>query len=129
MTPTPRTEATPYKINGKGEVFSYSGWRGKKEIKLHQPIHPDGYKRVRLMENGKRKSWKVHILVAREFLGPKPSNAHEIRHLDGNPLNNHFENLKWGTQKENADDREKHGRTSRGRKHSEAIKRGLANVR
>lgn len=32
---------------------------------------------------------------------------------------------KGGTRKDNADDREKHGRTSRGEKHSEAIKGGL----
>ncbi|MGA0525000.1 hypothetical protein ACO2WH_24370, partial [Escherichia coli] len=34
-----------------------------------------------------------------------------------------YKNLEWGTRKENADDRERHGRTSRGEAHSAAIRR------
>lgn len=30
-----------------------------------------------------------------------------IRHLDDNPLNNHVDNLRWGTQKQNMEDARK----------------------
>ena len=61
-------------------------------------------------------------IVAAEYLPPRPSPKHEIRHLDGNKNNAHCDNLAWGTAKENAEDRERHGRTSRGASHSAAIK-------
>lgn len=113
-------------IQEDGSIISLlSTWRGYGQREMIQTIHPDGYKRIRLFQNGKRKSFKVHALVASKFLEPRPTLQHEIRHLDGNRLNNHYSNLAWGTRKENADDREKHGHTSRGEKHSQAIKRGL----
>lgn len=119
-------KACLYNVTGEGKVISLtSNWRGYGERELKQTLHPDGYMRVRLHENGKRKSHKVHTLMAEKYLGPKPITANEVRHLDGNRLNNHYKNLAWGTQKENAQDRELHGRTSRGLKHSIAIKKGL----
>ena len=42
----------------------------------------------------------VHALVALTFLGSRPDNA-DIRHLDGNPLNNALENLSYGSRREN----------------------------
>jgi hypothetical protein len=60
--------------------------------------------------------------VAAQFLPERPSPEHEVRHLDGNKDNPHADNLAWGTRKENADDRERHGRTSRGSAHSAAIR-------
>jgi len=34
----------------------------------------------------------------------------EMRHLDDNPLNNHVDNLRWGTQKQNMEDARKNGK-------------------
>ena len=42
----------------------------------------------------------VHQLVARTFLGPCPT-GQEVRHLDGDPLNNRADNLAYGTRTEN----------------------------
>lgn len=42
----------------------------------------------------------VHTLVALAFIGPRPEGC-DIRHLDGNPLNNHADNLAYGTRTEN----------------------------
>ena len=42
----------------------------------------------------------VHRLVAETFLGPCPE-GQEVRHLDGDPLNNRVENLAYGTRREN----------------------------
>ena len=45
----------------------------------------------------------IHRLVALAFIGPRPENQ-EVRHLDGNPHNNHISNLCYGTRAENIAD-------------------------
>lgn len=47
-----------------------------------------------------RSASHVHQLVALAFLGPRPT-GQEVRHLDGNPLNNCVDNLAYGTRTEN----------------------------
>lgn len=115
-----------YEVTEDGKVFSIShNWRGYGRREMTQEINDDGYPSVRLTINGKRTRATVHSLVAKTFLPPRPSPKHEVRHLDGNKNNSCWWNLCWGTPKENADDRERHQRTSRGEKHSRAIKAGL----
>lgn len=55
----------------------------------------------------------VHRLIASAFLGPCPE-GQEVRHLDGNPLNNHIANLAYGTRTENILDVLRIGKTWRG---------------
>ena len=62
-----------------------------------------------------RKNHRVHILVARAFLGEPPP-KHEVRHLDGDVTNIRLENLKYGTSGQNKQDTVAHGR------HHNAIK-------
>ncbi len=115
-----------YKVQKDGRIFSIKhNWRGygKRELKTFPNKY--GYLLVRFSIDGKRKAHLVHRLVADLYLPPRPTPKHEIRHLDGNKENNDVFNLAWGTAKDNADDREKHGMTSRGLKHSKAIKEGL----
>lgn len=50
----------------------------------------------------------VHQLVARAFIGPCPPGL-EVRHKDGNPANNHIDNLEYGTRADNMQDRLNHG--------------------
>ena len=115
-----------YEVTADGRVFSVEhNWRGYGRRELQQTPNADGYPSVRLTINGKRKRLAVHKLVALWYLPSRPSPEHEIRHLDGNKLNPSAGNLAWGTQKDNADDRERHGRTSRGHSHSAAIRAGL----
>lgn len=114
-----------YEVERDGRVFSVStNWRGLGRRELRPDLNDDGYPSVRLTLDGKRKRYAVHKLVALHHLPPKPSSEHEIRHLDGNRMNPHAGNLAWGTRKENAEDRDQHGRTSRGAAHSKAIKSG-----
>lgn len=115
-----------YEIMRDGRVFSIaSNWRGLGRRELKQNLNDNGYPSVRLTIDGKRIHYAVHTLVARHYLPQRPSAQHEVRHLDGDKLNPSVENLAWGTKKENADDRNRHGRTSRGARHSAAIKAGL----
>ena len=57
----------------------------------------------------KGNSCTVHSLVAATFLGPCPK-RHEVRHLDGNGVNNRKTNLAYGTRSENNKDIVRHGR-------------------
>lgn len=112
-----------YEVTRDGRVFSAaSNWRGYGRREMHQTPNSDGYPSVRLTLGGKRKRIAVHVLVAAHYLPPRPSARHEVRHLDGDRTRPHADNLAWGTQKENAEDRERHGRTSRGDNHANAIK-------
>jgi hypothetical protein len=60
--------------------------------------HP--YQRVHLCHNGKARYVLVHRLVLEAFVGPCPDGKQAL-HLDNNPKNNHINNLRWGTPKEN----------------------------
>ena len=55
----------------------------------------------------KRREW-VHRAICAAFYGPCPRGL-EVRHLDGDPTNNHVTNLRYGTHSENMQDRIRHG--------------------
>jgi hypothetical protein len=79
-----------------------------------------GYTTAQIYINGKSKSLLVYKLVVKAFLPPKPSPTHQIRHLNGDPLDSRVCNLAWGTPKENAADKEQHGTVPYGTKHPNA---------
>jgi hypothetical protein len=68
------------------------------------------YLSVKLSRAGVTKTSYVHELVLLAFEGPRPKVASrsEIRHLDGNAMNNALNNLKYGTVRENAADKKLH---------------------
>lgn len=49
---------------------------------------------------GIRKLCKISRLVATAYL-PNPNHLPIVMHLDNNPANDYYRNLKWGTQEEN----------------------------
>ena len=56
----------------------------------------------------KGKNYSVSREVATRFV-QNPDNLPIVRHWDGNQRNNHYTNLKWGTQKDNTEDAIRHG--------------------
>jgi hypothetical protein len=66
------------------------------------------YQTVVLCKDGVKKRFQVHRLVATAFHGPCPDGM-ECCHNDGNRFNNHRENLRWDTRKNNQADRKLHG--------------------
>lgn len=87
-----------YEISSIGEVKSI--FYGEKSRALKKSKTTTGYYKVELWKNKKKKSLKVHRLVAIVFIS-NPENKPNINHIDGNPLNNNVCNLEWCTQKEN----------------------------
>lgn len=71
---------------------------------------------VSLSKGGVVRRRKVHSLVMEAFVGPYPDGL-EIRHLDGDPSNNCIDNLRYGTSKENARDKLRHGTYIHGERH------------
>ena len=96
-----------YQISNKGRVKSLSRQRegnGKKgllaERILKLTINSDGYYNVKLYKNGKKKSFKVHRLLAIAFL-ENPKGEKYINHKDGNKTNNSLDNIEWCTSSHN----------------------------
>ena len=83
-----------YKINRLGVVL---GRRGK-------PIgtkKPSGYLSATLLnQTGKFCPHDVHRLIARCFI-PNPDDLPCVDHIDGDPLNNKVENLRWLSRQDN----------------------------
>jgi len=64
-----------------------------------------GYLHVRLLG----RTCKVHQLILRTFVGPRPDGM-DVRHLNGDKRDNRLENLTYGTRSENCLDITRHGR-------------------
>jgi len=74
-----------------------------------------GRRSVKLSKGHGPRKISVHVLVAEAFHGPRPD-GQEVRHLDGDSLNNCVDNLAWGTGSENTLDQVRHGRHHLARK-------------
>jgi hypothetical protein len=107
-----------YFVSDAGEVFTDIRPGGKtgrggamRALKAYENAR--GYRSVSCKWTRSKKA-SVHRLVAIAFHGPPPPD-HEVRHLDGNPRNNTFSNLAWGTHLVNMHDMYQHGTLGRGR--------------
>ena len=85
-----------YQISNYGNVRSL-----KKDAFLMKGGYLKGYKIISLWKNGTGKMFRVHRLVAAAFI-PNPDNKPCIDHIDGDRANNHADNLRWVTAKENS---------------------------
>lgn len=114
-----------YEVSDAGEVRSYKPKRNfaptpKVPRLLSQRTNKQGYKVVRLYNNGLSKFFTVHRLVLEAFVGPAKKGL-VCRHIDGNRVNNSLKNLSWGTPKENSRDSLKHGTMQLGEKVNTAV--------
>jgi hypothetical protein len=113
-----------YEISEYGNVRSKDmsvGAKGgkvaiRKGRELALVLKTNGYLAVTLTDGVSRPQVSVHKLVARAFKGECPIGLH-VLHGDGDKMNNHFTNLRYGTPAENVGDAARHGRRLRGSSH------------
>ena len=110
-----------YEVSNLGRVRSFRIHGGRRSGQLQATprmkttrAHGNGYLFVVLQrEPGKSRPTAVHALVAAAFLGPRPK-GHQVAHSDGDRMNARLDNLRYATPRENAQDKHRHGTTSRG---------------
>lgn len=86
-----------YKVSSHGNVMGRYGRIKKPQRKSQRTDHLC----IGLMNNGKFEMKNVHRLVAIAFI-PNAESKPWVNHKDGNPKNNHVDNLEWVTANENA---------------------------
>ena len=92
-------------IKGYEGIYEVSNMGRVKRVKTQYILKPIknrlGYCGVMLSKKGKPIRFLIHRLVASAFLMKKRKKYNVINHKDGNPQNNHVENLEWCTQAHN----------------------------
>ena len=105
-------DAEGYEASNLGRVRSWRSHGYLRQVpKLRKPVLNKRENRFYIGfigADGKMNMWPVHRWVLQAFVGIRP-NGYEARHLDGNQLNDRLDNLMWGTQAENVEDKYKHG--------------------
>lgn len=85
----------PYIVSEDGQIY-----REGRNKPLKADIDKKGYCRVTLCMGGKTSRFLVHRMVA-ECYHDNPNQYEEVLHKDNNPLNNHKDNVRWGTHSQN----------------------------
>lgn len=86
-------------------------WHAGRELRLHKSR--GGYLGSVISIECRRTNFEVHVWVCEAFHGLRPTPDLQVRHLNGNKLDNRPENLQWGTSGENAADTRCHGTNPR----------------
>lgn len=106
-----------YEVSDCGRVRGLDKNRGKigriRGKILKQGTFQKGHKHVKLCKDGHQKTTSVHRIVLSAFIGPCPDGM-ECCHNDGNPANNHINNLRWDTRSNNQYDALLHGTKQKG---------------
>lgn len=91
-----------YEISNFGKVRSLER-EGSKGGIMAYGINNQGYPIVTLSKRGKRKTFRVHRLVAENFMtNDEPKTKNQVNHINEDKLDNRVENLEWVTPKYNA---------------------------
>lgn len=81
----------------------------------------DGYLRYALRDpGGAACAVAAHRLVAEAFIGPAPSDRHEVAHNNGSRVCHDYRNLRWALRKENHADIQIHGTSVKGERNGHA---------
>ena len=84
-----------YEVSNLGKVRNIKSGRV-----LKTSLNNNGYLRLFLCENNKRKHLYLHRIIATAFID-NPDEKPCVNHIDENKLNNDLSNLEWCTVREN----------------------------
>ncbi len=115
--PVTRFEAGAYEVSNIGRVRSWRQDHVTGKI-LRACPDSDGY--LVLTLRPPKQTFKVHVLVAEAFIGPRPE-GHEVNHIHPPKTNNAVSNLEWLTQLQNAQHATRTGLRQHGSGHYNAI--------
>ena len=103
-----------YKIYPDGTVWSKKrpGTDGRF---LRPGLNSRGYLHYILMDNGKRKNYDVHRLVAEHYI-PNQEGKPQVDHINRNRQDNRVKNLRWVTHSENSQNKGKQSNNRSGHK-------------
>ena len=91
-------EDWPYEVSTDGRVRRIPGPNSPRGGIIKQSV----YARVPLRDCDRKSQRFTHVLVAKAFLGPKPTPEHDqVNHINGDTTDNRAENLEWTTRREN----------------------------
>lgn len=93
------------------EVSSHGRVRNSTYHIMKPSLNKEGYKRVSLYHEGRRKTFNVHRLVAQAFID-NPENKPVVDHINHDTTNNMIDNLRWATVSENGMNQKKQKGTS-----------------
>ena len=79
-----------------------------------------GHLGVNLTQHGRYRLFSVHVLIARTFIGERPTSAHIVMHYDDDPTNNHVTNLQYGLPSENSAQMVGRGRQASGERNAKS---------
>lgn len=113
-----------YAAGSDGRIYCYStarvNARKPRPFQLAEFHNSDDYPSVQVIEQSRKRTKAIHLLVCLAWHGAKPTPVHEVRHLDGRRINSMPTNLCWGTQAENEADKKRHGTAVLGSRHGVA---------
>ena len=92
-----------YQISNLGKIKSFrksSKCKSNNGYIINPGVDNNGYLVCVLNNNGNRKTYKIHRLVALAFI-PNPNNYSDVNHKDENKSNNRIDNLEWMSHKNN----------------------------
>lgn len=111
-----------YEISDEGNIRSldrYVDCHGQRNFVrgriLTKALNHKGYQVVSLSKAGKKKTWRVHVLVLESFTEKRPEGMLGC-HNDGDKTNNSLGNLRWDNQANNVLDSVLHGTHNEARK-------------
>ena len=82
-------------------IYNDGRVQNKKTKRFLKPYSDNnGYYRVDLYNNGKRKNFKIHRLIALHYI-PLVDGKDLVDHIDRNTSNNDISNLRWADNSEN----------------------------
>ncbi len=100
-----------YLVSNHGDIYSVPR-QGTGGGFLRPSLDSRGYRQLELLFNDKKRRVLVHHLVLEAFSLSPRKEGDVTRHLNSIRTDNRIMNLRWGTQQENIDDRQRQGRAA-----------------
>lgn len=111
-----------FEVSEYGDIRRACASKTRSRHHQYKPyVNSDGYLAIGIVDDfGEKKTCLIHRLVALAFIGPPPSDHHEVAHRNGSRLFNHPLNLRWATRLENHSDLQIHERALKGERNGRA---------